>query len=248
LERQVVKSCSRVVSISESIAGSLKERHPDVSSKKFAVLPNSFDPADLMGLERSRPVPRKVLISHAGTFYGNRSPKPFLEALMKLLEQRPDWKDYIEVLLIGSGPQNGEGLVSFNALKGVVRIIPYLPYKEMLKLLTRSSALLLIPGPGKGTMTGKVFDYIAVRKPILLLSQENTELEKMLRRMGIGLIVPFNEIEEIIERLATIIQACIEGGGIEVEADEEEIGRFTSLEMTRKLAGIMDEVQRDEWG
>lgn len=248
LERQVVKSCSRVVSISGPIVGSLKERYPDVSSKKFAVLPSSFDPADLIGLDGNGPVPRKFVISHAGTFYGNRSPKPFLDALMKLLEQRPDWKDYIEVLFIGSGPQNGEDFMSLNSLRGVVRIIPYLPYKEMLKLLTRSSALLLIPGPGKGTMTGKVFDYIAARKPILLLSQENTELEKMLRRMGIGLIVSFNEVERIIECLATIIQACIEGGGIEVEANEEEIGRFTSLEMARKLADIMDEVRRDEWG
>jgi len=242
LERQVVKYSSKVVSISKPITQELKKRYPEVPSSKFGVLPNSFDPDDFVDLQGSKDTPSKFTISHAGTFYGNRSPEPFLNALTRLLEQRPDWRDYIEVSFIGSMPQIREDLMLLNQLRGVVKFIPYLPYKDMLKFLKRSTILLLIPGPGKGTITGKVFDYLPLRKPILLLSQENTELENILRKTKNGIIVQYGDIERTIECLTMFLQEFFGSGTVKVETNEEEINFFTSMEMTRKLAAIMDEL------
>lgn len=245
MERQVVRYSSKVVSISKPITQELEKRYPEVSSHKFSVLPNSFDPDDFADLQVGRDTPSKFTISHAGTFYGKRSPEPFLKALTRLLEQKPDWRDCIEVSFIGSMPQNKEGLMLLNPLRNVLRFIPYLPYKDMLKFLKRSTILLLIPGPGKGTVTGKVFDYLALRKPILLLSQENTELENILRKTKNGIIVQYGDIERIVEHLTMFLQEFFDNGNVKVETNEEEINLFTSIEMTRKLATIMDELWKN---
>lgn len=243
LERQIVRYSAKVISVSEPITQELKKRYPEVPSRKFDVLPNSFDPDDFVGLEvSSKDTPSKFNISHAGTFYGNRSPGSFLKALTRLLEQRPDWKDHLEVSFIGSMPQNREDLMLLHSLRDVVKFIPYLSYKDMLKFLKRSTILLLIPGPGKGTVTGKVFDYLALRKPILLLSQGNTELENILKKTRNGTIVQYGDIEKIAECLILFLKEFFGSGTVKMETNEEEINLFTSMEMTRRLAAIMDKL------
>jgi hypothetical protein len=101
---------------------------------------------------------------------------------------------------------------------------------------------LLIPGPGKGTVTGKVFDYLPLRKPILLLSQGNTELENILKKTKNGTIVQYDDIEKIGERLILFLEEFFASGTVKMETSEEEINLFTSMEMTRKLAAIMDKL------
>ena len=129
-----------------------------------------------------------------------------------------------------------------HSLRDVVKFIPYLSYKDMLKFLKRSTILLLIPGPGKGTITGKVFDYLALRKPILLLSQGNTELENILKKTRNGTIVQYGDIEKITECLIQFLKEFFGSGTVKMETNEEEINLFTSMEMTRKLATIMDKL------
>ncbi len=115
----------------------------------------------------------------------------------------------------------------------------------MLQFLSKSTMLLLIPGPGEGTITGKVFDYLALRKPILLLSRGNVALEGILTKTQNGLIVPYNNIEEIVHCLDPLIREFLENGALRLDVNEEEINLYTSPEMTRKLARIMDEVRSD---
>lgn len=246
LERWVVKYSSKIVSISEPITEGLKKRYPDMQLKKFDVLLNSFDPDDFVDLEISKPFSNKFTISHAGTFYGDRSPEPFLIALMKLLEQKPNWREQIEVFFIGSFPQNGRNLGLLDPLKDVVKIVPYLPYKEMLKFLTKSALLLLIPGPGEGTITGKVFDYLALKKPILLLSQGNIALENILKRTKNSLVLPFEAIDRIVEALTLFVQEFFDNGAINMEVNEEEIQLLTSIEMARKFSRMMDELWKTD--
>jgi len=241
-ERWVVKNSSKIVSISEPITEELKKRYSDMDLKKFDVLPNSFDPDDFKDLSENRSLSNKFMISHAGTFYGNRFPDPFLKALIKLVKQNPHWRNKIEVYFIGSFPQNRESLALLELLGDVVTFIPYLPYKDMLKFLARSTLLLLIPGPGEGTITGKVFDYLALKKPILLLSQENIALENILRKTQNSIIIPYNTIDKTVESLTLLIQKYFRNGTIKMEINEKEICLFTSIEMTRKFSGIMDEL------
>jgi glycosyltransferase involved in cell wall biosynthesis len=213
-----------------------------VDLRKFHVLPNSFDPDDFADITETSTPQNKFIISHAGTFYGNRSPASFLQALTKLLDQKPHWRDRIEIFFIGSLPQNGISLDYLNLLKDVVRFVPCLPYQEMLKFLMRSTLLLLIPGPGEGTITGKVFDYLALKKPIFLLSEGNVSLENILRKTKNGIILSYHDVDRIAESLSFFIQEFFRDGTIEMELNEEEIHFFTSIEMARKFSRMMDEI------
>lgn len=242
LETQVIRYSSKVVSISKPITRELKKRHPDVSSSKFNVLPNSFDPDDFVDIREDKDLLRKFTISHAGTFYGERSPGSFLRALIELFERKPSWRNRIEVFFIGSFVKDQEVMVLIDSLKDVVRFIDHLPYRRMLSLLVKSSLVLLIPGPGEGTVTGKVFDYLGLKKPIFLLSQGNTVLENILRETKSGFILPYGSIESIVESLTSLIQEFFDNGTIKMEMNEEEINHYTSIEMTKKFSKIMDEL------
>jgi hypothetical protein len=158
------------------------------------------------------------------------------------LKQKPHWRNKIDVFFVGSFPQNRESLALLDPLRDVVTFIPFLPYKEMLQFLTRSTLFLLIPGPGEGTITGKVFDYLGLKKTIFLLSQGNTALEGILKRTQNSIIAPYDAIEKIVESLMVLIQAFFEDKAIKMQVNEEEKRLFTSIEMARKFSRIMDEL------
>jgi len=113
------KKIYKIVTISEPITEGLRKRYSNMDLKKFDVLMNSFDPDDFTHLPDIRPGQNKFIISHAGTFYGNRSPEPFLIALKKLLDEKPHWRKKIEVFFIGPPPQDNKCLVLIDPLKDV---------------------------------------------------------------------------------------------------------------------------------
>ena len=70
-----------------SIAQEIGHLHPD-AAHKTTVIENGADFDDFEQL-RYRPNDRFTIV-HAGSFFGQRSPRPFLQALAGLLDRRPD--------------------------------------------------------------------------------------------------------------------------------------------------------------
>jgi len=73
--RLVARQADAVVAVSDAIAEEMRE----LGSERVAMIPNGCDFEDFEGLEY-RPGER-FRITHTGTFFGHRDPKPFLRAL-----------------------------------------------------------------------------------------------------------------------------------------------------------------------
>ena len=73
-------------------------------------------------------------------------------------------------------------------------MIPYAPRTESLALQRDSEALLLLipeaDGRGKGVLSGKVFEYIAVGRPILAVVPPDGAAAELIRETGAGIVVP----------------------------------------------------------
>ena len=109
-------------------------------------------------------VGQRFRITHTGSFFGKRDPRPFLTALADsgldvvarfVGDFRPADREWAEGLELGDR----------------LELIPYVPRRRSLELQRDSEALLLlIPeagGRGRGVLSGKVFEYIAAERPIL---------------------------------------------------------------------------------
>ena len=106
-------------------------------------------------------------LTHAGSFFGKRDPKPFLRALAE------SGLEDVTVRFLGDfRPADREFMESLG-LADRVELIDHVPRRESLRLQRDSDALLLlIPeagGRGRGVLSGKVFEYLAAERPVLAI-------------------------------------------------------------------------------
>src|SRR4029079_2804210 len=94
------------------------------------------------------------------SFFGRRDPRPFLQAFA-------DSGLDAGARLLGDFRDAGRGWAEGLGLGDRLELLPYAPRAESLALQRDSEALLLlIPeagGRGKGVLSGKVVEYVAVR-------------------------------------------------------------------------------------
>ena len=71
-----------------------------------------------------------------------------------------------------------------------------------------ADALLLVPGPGEGTMPGKIYEYLRAGKPVLCLADEGPARE-LIAQAGIGWLAPSSDVEEIARVLGEVFPVLL---------------------------------------
>src|SRR5262245_61606309 len=155
----VARRADRVTCVSEAIATEMRalDARGDVR-----VVANGCDFDDFAGLEYT-PAER-FRITHTGSFFGKRDPRPFLQAF------RDADLDAV-VRFVGDFRATDREWAESLGLGDRLEIVDYLPRAESLRYQRDSEALLLLVpdagGRGKGVLSGKVFEYVAAGRPIL---------------------------------------------------------------------------------
>jgi glycosyltransferase involved in cell wall biosynthesis len=130
-------------------------------------------------------------ITHTGSFFGKRDPKPFLEALAS------SNVDAVARFVGGFRSADREWAIQ-RGLGARVELFPYVPRRRSLELQRDSEALLLlIPeagGRGRGVLSGKVYEYLAAERPILAVVPTDGAAAELLRATGAGVVVAPDDI------------------------------------------------------
>ncbi|HEY3541230.1 MAG TPA: glycosyltransferase [Gaiellaceae bacterium] len=193
----VARQADAIVTAAEAISEETRGLSPKAPVVTIA---NGSDFDDFAGLEYRRT--DRFRLTHTGSFFGQRDPKPFLRALQASgLEDvvvrfvgdfRPGDREFLESL--GLGPR--------------VELIEYVPRRESLRLQRESDALLLlIPeagGRGRGVLSGKVFEYLAAERPILAVVPPDGAAAQLLRDTGAGTVAPPEDEDAIGAALADL--------------------------------------------
>ena len=237
-EKHTLKDCSSLISVSELWAAELEAFH----SKKATVITNGFDEEDYSN-EVSPTT--KFTITYTGNIYpGRREPAPLLEAVAELRQEGKISPDDIEVRFFGSNVKEtvSPAIEKYN-LFGFIRIGDFVPFQESARLQKESSALLLLSwnhSEDKGTLTGKIFEYIGARRPILALAYKGGAIDDLLQESGCGIIA--NEVNEIKSILLEWLGEFRQHGRITSHYQPEEIviKSYTRREQAGKLAQVFD--------
>jgi glycosyltransferase involved in cell wall biosynthesis len=226
----VARRADAISCVSEAIAeevGRLSPRGP------VATISNGCDFDDVAGLEY-RPSPR-LRVTHTGSFFGKRSPRPFLQALHEsgidavarfLGDFRSSDREWADELGLGDR----------------LEIIPYAPRAASLALQRDSEALLLlIPeagGRGKGVLSGKVFEYLAVGRPILAAVPPDGAAAELIREIGAGVVVAPDDVDGLRDALLDLHRRHVDGGLPDIVLEDEvqqRLSRRTRVEETADL-------------
>jgi glycosyltransferase involved in cell wall biosynthesis len=171
LEARLLKRADGVVAVTEPIVADLRER----LGLDARLITNGFDRED-----RSLPPPEHLLdpdkhsFVHTGRLaLAGVSPRPLLEAVRFLRRREPAAAARMELVFAGPLSEEESELLAAHDLAGLVRTTGPLDHRHALGLQREADTLLVITGGARRSVaTGKLFEYLAAGRPILVLGAE----------------------------------------------------------------------------
>lgn len=213
LEKKVLPACDGIIVISREMIKHFIERIPELDEDKFIYLPNGISDNEITELRRLRGE-KKILRSktlrvlYAGTLFGSQDIRPFLNALDELLDDGIMARDDFEVEVFGEINPTGERWPE--RLKKLVRWRRSVPLNTVYREYFNHDLLLFIIGDWPKsdiTMTGKIFELIESRQPILALLPMNKNgcARRLLEKSNAAIMADINNRENIKQALLFLL-------------------------------------------
>jgi glycosyltransferase involved in cell wall biosynthesis len=236
LEKRVMKAADRVTVTNRRVKEELLRRYPAMSYHDVVILSQGFDPEDFPAQNEKRARSAKMQISHAGTFYGERNPLVFFQALSNVLRDNPKMRGRIEVHLIGS-MRNEELLLTKKLdLHNVVIFHSYLPHRECVKVLSDADMLWFVLDNDYQT-PGKLYEYFGTHKPILA-SVVDGYTKQLLQESGAARCVPLKDVRAHEQAIVDMFKK-FEAKKLEYTS-QDFVNRFNRFTLTGDLAKIFE--------
>ncbi len=195
LESEVFTHADRVIFNTERSRRDAVNRFGECLEPKSVVIPNGYDPEDF-ALQSNLPTDGSVKkqsdrekgplrIVHTGSFYGRRNVDSLIHALGNLVRDgRVDCND-VRIDLIGNVREHEKQLVADCNVSEMVRLIPPMPHQDCLATLHQADVLLLVQTEAPLCVPGKLYEYIAVGKPIFTLASTGATADMVtVERLG----------------------------------------------------------------
>lgn len=229
-ERKVLENADKVITVGESLKVALKRK---VDKEKFAIITNGFDEEDFSGFEQVQQ--EKFTITYTGTLSDQYNISAFIEACKKLKSKR---KNFI-IRFIGSVAESKLNEFREADLLNNIDIVNYVPHQKSIEYLYNSSALLLaIPDfeGNNGILTGKLFEYLASRIPIIGIGPINGDADEIISKCNGGKMFDYSSANEITYYLDSLFENWL----IKNKLISKSYLKYSRQNLTKRLKEIID--------
>lgn len=238
LELKTLKTADALTTTTSCFKKDLKNLH---KTKNVYTILNGFDPSyENQGSSLSD---KFKLIYTGALYHGKRDPEPLFKALKELVEEgNLDIQDLV-VEFYGS---NEDWLIkdinNYN-LKSVVKIFGTIPREEILKKQRKSQILLLFTWNNpkeKGVIPGKVFEYLAAKRPILSIGNPSGLVKDLIDSTNAGITSSSNE--EIKKSILNFYNEFKIHGEVKYNGNPDEIAKYSHVGMSKKFSEVFDNI------
>lgn len=238
LELKTIKQASALTTVSEPLAKTLAELHNDKSV--YSIL-NGFDPT----IVYSNSLSKKFSIVYTGTLYhGKRDPTLLISAIKELCDKHFISFADIELNFYGGNDAWLQEVVEKYHLESIFHHFGQVSRDIAIKEQYNAQILLLLTWDNpseKGVYTGKLFDYLSARRPILSLGfNEGGVVKDLLDQTQAGVHVS-NEAE-LQDYLLNAYSEYKERGSVQYRGIDAEVMKYSHLEMARQFAKVLEDV------
>jgi hypothetical protein len=238
LELRTLASAGALVSTSAPWAQQLGDLHK--GRPTFPIL-NGYDP----GLSNNgATVTPKFTITHTGYLYrGQRDPEVLLEALSELIDEGAIDRTDVSVRFYGPEEYWLRQEIEEYGLEDIAVQHGSVTFDVSIAKQHESQILLLLswgqPGD-RGWYTGKVFEYLAARRPILCVGGVRGAVSELLEETGAG--AHTSELTAVKVVLTDYYNEYKATGSVRYRGVEEEVLKYSHVEMAKRFADVLDQV------
>jgi len=238
LELKTLSTADALITVSPPWAEKLSSLH---KGKATYTITNGFDPAEVNDPPAN--LTAKFTITYTGLIYpGKQDTTRLFAALSELISERVIDPNSLEVRFYGA-PENWlDREIERYGLSGIASQYGQVSRSVALQKQRESQLLLLLDWDDpqeRGTYPGKIFEYLAARRPILATggSAEGV-VALLLKETGTGIWAPrVADVKEALNKLYLEFKAQ---GKLSCHGDEAQVYKYSYRDMARKFSEILD--------
>jgi hypothetical protein len=237
LERAVLQTANRIVVVGKQMQEDLLKD----GIEQVDVVTNGFDPADI---DLSQPIKpdKKFTILHIGMLGKARSHPIFWQGLHELRQENPDFAQDLEVHIYGVTDPIVQNQISGLGETSWVHFLPYVSHEQVIQIQRQARVLLLsinnVPS-AKGIITGKIFEYLAIGRPILCIGPTDGDAAHIVNEAGAGPVVGFEDLKVLKKSVMELYRKWQAGTDIE---NQGSFNKYSRKELCGDIARALNSI------
>ena len=238
-EQAVLDGCSTVLACTPL----MQEEFQAMTKTPVACITNGYDQDDFSG----RLLPRgdkHFNLVHTGLFAADGNPLELWRLLGRMATEDAAFRDALRLRLVGKVDR--EVLDSIDAAGLSANVVPlgYCDHPTAVRE-QRAATLLLLPLRNdpqyRPILPGKLFEYLAARRPILGIGQEDGAMARVISSVNAGITADWNNTAAMESFLRKAWEQFLDGG---VPAPSGDIGPYSRRATARALAQLLEKVSK----
>ncbi|MCD6242608.1 glycosyltransferase family 4 protein [Candidatus Bathyarchaeota archaeon] len=231
IEGWVLKHAEIISVVNNNMKRKLLRTFPFLDESKIVVIPNGYDPEDFKKVTPQKF--KKFTILHAGSIYGHRVKyfKLLLEVINELIQEGSVLIEDFQLIFVGYLARAAKKILNRMHLPNVY-YLGVKNHEETIRFMLGADVLLLIPGTSE-TLTSKIFEYLAAKKFILNISDENGQASRFIERMKAGKTVTPLTLYKTLRDILT-------SKNVRVTLNSNELDKFSKPNLTKLLASKLE--------
>ena len=236
LEVNTITQADALVTVSKPLANKLRILHPKIPI--FTIM-NGFD---IDEINKSAINNKKFTITYTGNLlFGKQDPELLFKTIRELIDESTLKLNDIRVNFYGPVQYWLTQKIDKHDLDKIVTQHGTVPREIALKS-QRESQILLILGwndpKERGVYTGKIFEYLAAKRPILAIGEYRGVLAELLEETNAGYY--FSKFKPLKYFITRCYKEYKMKGEVQYYGNIGQIKKFSHYEMAKRFANVLD--------
>ncbi|MDP5061981.1 MAG: glycosyltransferase family 4 protein [Maribacter sp.] len=227
LESDVLNTADKIIVTSTTT----KQEFQQITSQPIQVITNGYD-GDVSTQEE---LDTKFTISHIGSLLSGRNPVNLWKVLSELITDNSSFKEALCIQFIGVVSNEILSSIDEMGLKDYIQILGYVSHEKALTYQKSSQVLLLVEIDSQetvGIIPGKLFEYMAAKRPIIGVGPKNWEVGKIVEQTETGYIFEHSDYTTLKNVLLNWFEQFQNN---DLQISSNTIEKYSRRELTRKL-------------
>lgn len=249
LEKKVLRDATAVVAVSPLV----QEDFRAMTSTPVELVTNGFDDSDfpfgavaadsaVSDSAAQVPPDGRFTLVHAGLFASDGNPLSLWDAIASLVREDASFAERFRLVLCGKTDRAVLDSIAAAGLEGYTENLGYVNHTQVVELMKNASALMLPlrqEPEYRATLPGKLFEYLASRRPIIGIGQKDGAMAAILSRTRAGETFDWNQTLQMKSWLKKTFDAFIQG---KLSENKTVLTEFSRKGLARRYADLLNEI------
>lgn len=231
LEARLVSKATHIVMAHPKAVELMRVRYA-IPATKITAITNGYDPLDFNQPAELARRDGRLTVVHVGTGYKDNSPAPLFRALEYASKIKSDILPSLCFRFVGGCPIPLPNLPELQ-----VDVMPRVHHDRAIDEMRSADVLLIV---WESTIAdyhipGKLFEYLAVRRPILAIIPASSDTARIIRETKRGIVVDPDSPDDIVGILAKWVVKKPE-----IWPDDAAVLPYSAKVLSGRLANIFD--------